>query len=401
MARDRIARNRYQPCLAIQPRRMIIALGHTMDNHGYSSLLEFNSDTGALMNNETRIAVVGAGLIGQTHIETIARTPQAVLAAIVEPSEQGTEIAKNFQTPLYRDLGAMIAAGGIDGAIVATPNSTHLPVAEALLNAGIPVLLEKPVAQSLEAAARLVSVTRSNDAPLLVGHHRRHNPLIKAARQAISQGAIGDLVVANVVTTLMKPDPYFDTAWRRSAGSGGPLLINLIHEVDLIRHFFGEVAEAQAQVANTRRGLEVEESAAVSLRLESGALVGMTISDAASGPWAWDLTAGENPTRFPSHPVSAHHYAGSAGGLSLPDLTLWRHPGAPDWMTEMVPSKLPVDPADPYIAQLKHFIDVIAGRDVPLITAADGSANMACIEAILEAARTGRTTRVDLSSLEG
>lgn len=255
--------------------------------------------------------------------------------------------------------------------------------------------------RTLDAAAQLVSLTRAIDTPLLIGHHRRHNPLIKAARQAISEGAIGDLVIANVVTTLMKPAPYFDTVWRRSAGSGGPLLINLIHEIDLIRHFFGEVAEVQAQVSNARRGFEVEESAAVTMRMESGALVGMTISDAASGPWAWDLTAGENPSRFPAHPVSAHHYAGSLGGLSLPDLTLWRHPGVPDWTTEMVAQRLPVDPADPYIAQLTHFMDVIAGRDTALITAADGSANIACIEAILEAASTGQTTRVDLSSLAG
>lgn len=352
------------------------------------------------MNTEARIAVIGAGLIGQTHIETIARTPGTRLAAIVEPGAQGFEIAERSGVPLFRDLAGLIASGQIDGTIVATPNATHLPVSQALLEAGIAVLLEKPVAESLDAAARLVALTRQHDSPLLVGHHRRHNPIIKAAREAVRDGAIGDLVIGNVVTTLMKPAPYFDTEWRRLPGSGGPLLINLIHEIDLIRHFFGEIAEVQAQVSNARRGLEVEESAAVTLRMVSGALVGMTISDAASGPWAWDLTAGENPTRFPAHPVSAHHYAGSLGGLSLPDLTLWRHPGAPDWTVEMAPRRLPFDPADPYVAQLSHFREVIAGRALPLITAADGAANMACIDAILTAARSGQTAQVDLSLLK-
>lgn len=353
------------------------------------------------MNADTPLAVIGAGLIGQTHIETIARTPGARLAAIVEPGPQGPQIAGKSGARLYRDLDAMIAAGGVAGAIVATPNATHLPVSRALLQAGIPVLLEKPVAENITAAAQLVELSQGSDSPLLVGHHRRHNPIIRTARQAIAGGAIGELVVANVVTTLMKPLPYFETEWRRLPGSGGPLLINLIHEIDLIRHFFGEVAEAQAQVSNQRRGLEVEESAAVTLRMASGALVGMVISDAACGPWAWDVTAGENPTRFPAHPVSAHHYAGTAGGLSLPDLTLWRHPGAPDWTVRMVPETLNADSADPYSAQLSHFLAVIAGRAQPLISARDGAANMAVTEAILQAVQTGRTARVDLSPLGG
>lgn len=353
------------------------------------------------MTTHTRLAVIGAGVIGQTHIETIAKTPGAELAAIVEPGPQGKALAQRHGAALHGDVAALIAQGGIDGAIVATPNHTHLPVSRALLEAGIAVLLEKPVAEDLAAAAHLVALTRQHRAPLLVGHHRRHNPIVKAARKAIADGMIGDLVVANVVTSLFKPDSYFAADWRRTAGAGGPLLINLIHEIDLLRHFFGEIAEVQALTSDAQRGFPVEDSAAITLRFQSGALGGMVISDTASGPWAWDITAGENPGRFPAHPVSAHHYAGTKGGLSLPDLTVWRHPGAPDWTVPMTPRKLPVEPADPYIAQISHFAKVIASQAPPLVPAHDGSVNMACIEAIHRSARTGRTVRVDLSPLDG
>lgn len=354
-----------------------------------------------MMATKPKLAVIGAGVIGRTHIETIMGMPGVTLAAIVEPGPQGAVLAQRLGVPLYPDPGALIAAGGIDGAVVATPNDTHLPVSQALLESGIAVLLEKPVADSLDAAAQLVALTRRCQTPLLVGHHRRHNPIVKAAREAIASGLIGDLVVANVVTTLRKPDDYFHVDWRRTAGTGGPLLINLIHEIDLLRHFFGEIAQVQAQSSHARRGFAVEDSAAITLRLKSGALIGMTISDAAIGPWAWDITAGENPARFPAHPVSAHHYAGSKGGLSLPDLTIWRHAGTPDWTNPMAPERLPVQPADPYIAQISHFAAVIAGQAAPLIPASDGAANMACIEAIRQSAATGQTVGVDLSAVTG
>lgn len=223
------------------------------------------------MATKPKLAVIGAGVIGRTHIETIMGMPGVTLAAIVEPGPQGAVLAQRLGVPLYPDPGALIAAGGIDGAVVATPNDTHLPVSQALLESGIAVLLEKPVADSLDAAAQLVALTRRCQTPLLVGHHRRHNPIVKAAREAIASGLIGDLVVANVVTTLRKPDDYFHVDWRRTAGTGGPLLINLIHEIDLLRHFFGEIAQVQAQSSHARRGFAVEDSAAITLRLESGA----------------------------------------------------------------------------------------------------------------------------------
>ncbi|MBD3763859.1 MAG: Gfo/Idh/MocA family oxidoreductase [Rhodobacterales bacterium] len=236
--------------------------------------------------------------------------------------------------------------------------------------------------------------------PLLIGHHRRHNPIIRAAHAAISGGALGDLVMASVTCSLAKPDSYFDAAWRRTPGAGGPLPINLVHEIDLIRHFWGEIAQVQAIARHDRRHLPVEDTAAVALALDRGGVAVLAISDAAVGPWAWDLSAGENPARFPAHPVSAHHHAGSRAGLSLPDLTLWEPPGSPDWTQAVTPRRLPVTPADPYAAQLAHFAALIRRGGTPAVTARDATANLIVLEAIRSAAASGQATRVDLSPLQ-
>lgn len=348
--------------------------------------------------SKLRIAVIGAGIIGRTHIDTLARVDGLDLAAIVEPGADGPRLAAGLGVPCHGSVDALVGAGGIDGAIVAVPNALHLPVTRAMLEAGIPVLLEKPVAESVASAAALIDIQRRTGIPVLVGHHRRHNAKVKAAKAAIASGAIGDLAVATVTCTLMKPASYFDAAWRSQPGVGGPILINLIHEVDLLRHFFGEVVSVQALASSRIRDLKVEDTAAAVLAFERGGVATLAISDAAAGPWAWDMASGENTARFPDYDVSTHLYGGSRGGLSLPDLKLWHHDGPLDWATRMMPAIPAYEWDDPYVAQLAHFGEVIGGAP-PVIDLADGSANIVVCDAIREAAASGRPCRVDLSAL--
>lgn len=334
---------------------------------------------------DLKIAVVGAGIIGRTHIETLGRTPGLALSAIVDPA---LEAGEAFGVPVCATLNDALRHG-IDAVIVATPNDLHVPVALEAFDAGLPVMVEKPVANDMGAARQLIAAADTSGLPVLIGHHRRHNPIIKAAKAAIGAGDLGDLVTASVLAILPKPDSYFDVPWRREPASGGPLSINLIHEVDLLRHFWGEVREVRALVTNAGRGAPVEDAAAVILAFEAGGIATLTLSDMAAAPWSWDLTAGENIERFPAHPADAHFYAGTRAALSLPSLTLWRHPGTPDWVQEMTPQALPFTAGDVYVAQLAHFAEVVRGKAAPLVSLADGVANMAVIDAIKRAGETG------------
>lgn len=345
------------------------------------------------MDGQHGIAVIGAEIIGRTHIGALKGVPRLRLAAVVDPTPAAADLAGQNAVPHFPSVGEMLAGARPAGVIVASPNETHLPIACACLEAGIPILLEKPPANSLVEVRQLVETSSATNVPVLVGHHRRHNPMIRAAHQAIRDNRIGDLVVATVLCTLQKDADYFTLPWRTRAGSGGPLHINLVHEIDLLRHFFGEVARVTAQVSNSRRGLAVEDTAAVTLRFAGGGLAALTISDAAEGPWAWETSSAET-TRFPAHPVQAHFFAGSKAALSLPDLALWAHAPGGDWRTPQGMERIPFTPGDPYLAQLEHFADVIAGSAAPLIDALDGARTMATLEAILTAAQTGRETAV-------
>lgn len=330
-----------------------------------------------------KIAVIGAGAFGRRHIETIRAEPACVLAAIADPAPVAGELAAGLRVPHFADHRAMLDRVKPDGVIIATPNASHAPVGLDCAAARVPMLIEKPVAESLEAARALIA----SGATILVGHHRRHNPIIARAREIVRAGTLGRLLAVNALWLIKKPDGYFDVAWRREAG-GGPVLINLIHDIDDLRFIAGEIAAVQAMTANAARGFAVEDTASITLRFAGGALGAILVSDATAAPWSWELNSGENPI-YPRAIGDCYVFAGSEGALAVPSLTQWRYKGAPSWTETLSRETLAVEPADPQVLQLRHFIAVIRGEAKPLIDAADAARTLAATLAVRESARTG------------
>jgi predicted dehydrogenase len=342
------------------------------------------------MSARTRIAVAGAGLIGRRHVELIETSPDCVLAGIADPSPAATEFARAHGVSLYADHRALMAQESPDGLIIASPNALHLQIALDCVAAGVPALIEKPVTDTVAAARRLCVAVKRSGVPMLVGHHRRHNPIIKAAREAVFTGRLGRLAAVAGLWLARKPDDYFETAWRREPG-GGPLLINLIHDIDSLRFICGEIVEVQALTSNMVRGLAVEDTAALLLRFANGALGTMTVSDATPAPWSWELTSGENAA-YPRQDQACYVFAGASGSLSVPTMEFWSYPANPGWHAPLAREALPPASFDPLAEQLRHFLAVIAGREQPLISVEDAAATLAVVEAVSEAARTGQRT---------
>ena len=336
----------------------------------------------------TRLALIGAGIIGKTHIDRIQRHPDLSLAGIADPTPAGQALAASLNVPWAAEPAALLDQVRPQGAIVATPNVAHVPVALDCLARGIPALVEKPVADTVAEARKLAEAVVRTGTPVLVGHHRRHNPINQRARAMIESGQLGRVVSATALATFLKPDPYFDVAWRRQAG-GGPILINLIHDIDMLRFLLGEVTEVQAMDSRAVRGFEVEDTAAAVLRFASGALATVIVSDATTSPWCWDMCAGEQG-QYPRQDVVSHQILGTHGSLSLPDLGLWQYRGERSWHAELSHEETRVHVADPYTRQLEHFAAVIAGQAEPLCSALDGLRTLAATLAVHDAAVGGK-----------
>ncbi|QMU59293.1 MAG: gfo/Idh/MocA family oxidoreductase [Boseongicola sp.] len=337
-----------------------------------------------------RIAVVGAGLIGQKHIEIVRAN--AVLDAIIDPTVEARELASKSDTKWFKTVDDYLKFNHPDGAIIATPNQLHHRHGAAFITAGIPTLIEKPLADCSDSALKIVELSRESNVAVLVGHHRRHSPFVKAAKTAIESGNIGRLVTVNAQFWLLKPDEYFNVVWRKQAGAG-PTFINLIHDIDLLRHFCGDITAVQASESHSVRGYEVEDTSAVILEFDTGVLGTVSISDTVVAPWSWELTAGENPA-YPKTEMSCYMLGGTKGSLSVPDLSLWQHPGKQSWWSPIEVTKPSVKSADPVKEQFLHFLDVIENNVQPLVSAEEGFRNLQVLDAIKKAARHGRKQRI-------
>jgi predicted dehydrogenase len=246
-----------------------------------------------------RIAVVGSGLIGKCHMTVLRQHPDTQLCAVIDPAPEADIIARQEGVPHYLNLPAFLAQitphDRPDAIILATPNALHVSGALACLDAGIAVLIEKPVADTLADADALIAAQRRTNVPVLVGHHRRHSSIIRNTKAVIESGTLGKIVTFTGTALFYKPDTYFDSAPWRSVAGGGPVLINLIHEIDSLRYLLGEVVQVQAMTSNAIRHFAVEDTAAIVLRFASGTLATFTLSDTTATPRSWEQTAGENP----------------------------------------------------------------------------------------------------------
>lgn len=339
------------------------------------------------------VALIGAGAIGRMHAQRCLGHSEVRLAAIADPTDAGHAFAQALGVPWYDDHRELLQVQPVGAAIVATPNATHLVVGRDCIARGVPVLMEKPIAGSLEDGLALCEAAEAAGVPLLVAHHRRHNPIQRRARELVAAGVLGRPVAVHAMATWLKPDAYFDLGWRRQVG-GGPVLINLIHDVDQLRFMLGEIVEVQAVASSAVRGFEVEDTAAVTLRFASGALGTLLVSDTAAAPWNWDLAAGE-AAHYVQQPVDSMYLCGTEGSLTLPQLTLWRYPGARGWHEELVAQRQPPHRADPYAEQLRHLRAVAEGREAPLCGGRDGLGTLRVALAVLEAARTRRPVAIE------
>ncbi|WP_342363145.1 Gfo/Idh/MocA family oxidoreductase [Terrarubrum flagellatum] len=339
-----------------------------------------------------RLAVVGAGLIGKRHAEHVAREDAAVLSVVVDPSDVGRDLAARLGAKWHRSIADMIRDDRPEGVIIATPNQMHVVNGLEVIDVGIPAIVEKPLADDLAGAEKLVRTADAKHVPLLVGHHRRYNPMIAKAKEILDAGWLGRVLTLHGQFWLMKPDDYFDIAWRREKGAG-PILLNLIHDIDLFRYLCGEVVAVNAASSNAVRGHAVEETAVILLQFASGVLGTVNVSDSVVGPWSWEQTTGENPA-YPRQDQSCYQIGGTHGSLSIPQLEVWSNRDVRSWLEPLQRERVPFTPEDPLSLQVRHFCDVIRNGAQPIASGREGLATLQVIDAVERSARTGQQIRL-------
>tara|TARA_B100000678_G_scaffold270419_1_gene258290 strand:+ start:42 stop:1085 length:1044 start_codon:yes stop_codon:yes gene_type:complete len=339
-----------------------------------------------------RIGVMGAGIIGREHVALVQASADTSLAAIADVTDDGRDFAESQGVPCYADYRRMLDQAELDAVIVALPNALHVEAGLACIECGLPTLMEKPIADSLTGGLRLAEASEATGVPMLVGHHRRHSPDMVESLRAIRAGELGNLTTVSGMWLCRKDEPYFDQTWRREAG-GGPILINLIHEIDCLRFLCGEIDSVQALTANQARGFEVEDSFAVILSFTNGMIGSFVGSDAVPSPFIWDVASGQSPN-FLHEPGNCYVIGGTKASLSVPGMELWRHTGDGHWREPLVRRRLQPPRTSCYSEQLRHFVEVARGKTAPLVSAREGVKTLAATLAVDKAAREGGAVRV-------
>jgi UDP-N-acetylglucosamine 3-dehydrogenase len=214
---------------------------------------------GRHLEEAVRIGVVGCGVMGRNHVRVLADTKGFELVGIVDHNVDVRESAARASGATACATVEELIALGIDAAVVALPTSLHFDVGSQLIRSGIHVLMEKPIARTVEEAHALVALADEHDRRLVVGHVERFNPAIEGLRQAI-----GEEEILSVAVTRVGPFPP-------RIGDVGIVIDLGVHDIDLIRWLTrSEILDHQTLVSRTIG--EHEDIAFMQFRMESGAL---------------------------------------------------------------------------------------------------------------------------------
>ncbi len=333
-----------------------------------------------------KIAFTGAGHISRVHARAARGLAGLEAVAIVnhQPESRADYAAKFGIERQYASVGALLADGEVDILCVSTPNYLHAPQAIAALEAGIHVLVEKPMAMDAAGAQAMRRAAETSGAKLLVAHCWRFDEEVNWLKRQIKAGKLGSVLRTKGcgVHVNWGPDGWFTQA--QYAG-GGALADMGVHAIDTARYLLGDPqpTSVYAKIATQYTDYDVDDSGTIWINWQGGA-----ISIVESG-WWWPHTDGPE--------ASTQLYGNLGFGqlfptlLELPDreagCVATINPGYPPVREEHCPQEM-------YDRQLAYFVSCIREDRKPTPGAAEGLVNMQIIDAALESSRCGAVVQL-------
>jgi predicted dehydrogenase len=326
--------------------------------------------------------IIGCGWAAGDMCRAIAALGDARIAAVFDRvEERAAEFSRAYGAQRRDSLESVLADEDVDIAYIALPHHLLAGTAEQALRAGKHVLVEKPMSLEPRRTGSLEALAAERGLVAAPVFELRGLPVFAEARRLVRDGAIGEVRAVRIRTLIDKPASYWQAGtWRalRGEAGGGVVLMNAIHQLDLVRFITGlEFVSAAGEVDTLYADVEVEDSAAAVFRLSGGAigsLVAAAHSPGASGGERIEID-------------------GELGRIDLPDphgdgasrLRLFRDGS---W------TEVEAGPGDPYVTYLQAFAAAVGGSGRPLATAADAAAAVAVVAAVYRAAAEGVRTPV-------
>lgn len=334
-----------------------------------------------------RFALVGCGRIAKRHSELLghAQIKGAELAAACDIQEsRASKIGSEFGVPTFTDFHEMMRTIKPDLAVVLTESGRHAQHVCELAQYGADIVVEKPMALTLEDADRMIAECDRNGIRLFVVKQNRFNVPVLKAKEAIERGRIGKAVLGTVRVRWCRPQSYYDQdSWRGTwAWDGGVLTNQASHHIDLLEWMMGDVQSVQAMSATALVDIEAEDTAVVILRFMNGAL------------GVIEATTAVRPTDLEGS-LSLLGEKGSIeiGGFAVNEMKVWQFTEA-EHDDSSVMSAFSVNPPNVYgfghKAYYDHVVESIKSKKKHLVDGLEGRKSLELINAIYEAIETRR-----------
>ena len=332
-------------------------------------------------------ALVGCGRIAKRHSELLGlkQIDGAQLVAVCDRDElKAKSIGEQFSIPSYTDMHQMMRSEKIDAVVVLTESGNHAQNVVALAHYGKHIVVEKPMALTLDDADAMIRACDSAGVKLFVVKQNRFNVPVVKLREALDQGRFGKLVLGTVRVRWCRTQAYYDQApWRGTwAMDGGVLANQASHHVDMLEWMLGEVDSVFARSATALANIEAEDTAVVTLKFRNGAL---GIIEATTAVRPKDLEG--------SISVLGEGGTVEIGGFAVNKMKVWNFvepmPGDEDVM-----EKYSVNPPNVYgfghQAYYEHVVDCIKNNSRHLVDGLQGRKSLELINAIYESIETGK-----------
>jgi UDP-N-acetylglucosamine 3-dehydrogenase len=309
-----------------------------------------------------RVGVIGVGFWGRNHARIFSEMHNTTLVAVCDKDAQRAQtIADQFEAEWYTNDNELLDREDIDAVTICTPTTTHYEVSTSAINAGKHVLIEKPIADTLERARGIIKAAEKKRVHVMTGFIERFNPGTQRVKGLIDEGRLGDVVLA-VSRRVGK--------WPERVGDVGVVKDSAIHDIDIMRYLFNENPTSVYARAG-KLAHKFEDYAQIILGFKN------------------DHTAFVEANWLTPHKIRELTVTGSKAMATVNYIT--QKTVIEDAEKQVIPT---YSWQEPLTLELKHFAESIIKNEQPQVTGSDGLKALEIAEATLKSAKTGKIVKL-------
>lgn len=355
-----------------------------------------------------RTALIGCGKVGQTHAEAISTLGEAEFVAVCDAQlGRAQAFAEKYRVQAFDSVPQMLQAANVEAVTICTPHPLHEEPCIQAAQACAHVLIEKPMAASLEACDRMLDAAAKHNVQLAVISQRRLFEPVQRMKAAIDAGKIGAPVLGTFAMYSWRDQAYYESdPWRgKWATEGGGVLVNQSpHQLDLLQWLMGEIDEISGYWANLNHPyIEVEDTATAMIRFKSGAL-GSIVTSLSQKPGIHTKVHvhGSTGASVGVQTDTGASFVAGVSKISEPPLNdVWTIPGEEHLLADFVAADRAhfarIDATMHYHRlQIQDFLQAVRDGRKPLVTGEEGRIVVAMFTAIYLSAKLQRPIRFPL-----